>query len=412
MPPTKRKQREPSGIAGPATPDATVSDGAIQVLFSFKAALHIKESSCRLSGDLCVWMSPASSGEGRRTLVSGSSVTGRITSSADPSHLGLAIKGRIDGDYEKKISLDLCGYKMEVGNSIDVGLGGRCLPTWEKNEGGKLILSNSSSLYFSDEVAVLFTTLSARLPTGQPVAPTGTTVATAPPAAPASSSQRPRRSSRLTTDESRKGKGTLEAMTSVCTGGTENPWSELAARFLSRNFRPLTEADKQGMRSRGLPNDKVGAATHLHSRSGQGHNGPRFAMAAVEAYKDFLRLKAQHGEAVCQIWLDEVWHTHLQDVGAYQRDCATLLGGDTPLIEHAPLPPSENRRLYRATYKRRGDAGAGAASARAGEEDYSPFGSFEDYFWPEPRAARDDDPDEEDDFSIEQELEEGDVVCG
>ena len=404
----KRKQREPSGI------DATVSHGAIQVLFSFKAALHIKQSSCRLSGDLCVWMSPASSGKGRRTLVSGSCVTGRITSSADPSHLSLAIKGTVGGSeasHNKNMSLELCGYNMDVGNSIDVGLGGRCLHTWEKNEGGKLILSTSSNLYFSDEVAVLFTTLSARLPTG-------TAIATAAPAAAvceASSSQRPRRSPRLTTDESLKSKSTLafKTITIACTGGTEKSWSEqLAARFLSRNFEPLTEEDKQVMRSRGRPNDMVGAATHLHSGSNQCHNGPRFAMAAVEAYKDFLRLKAKHREAVCQIWLDEVWHTHLQDVGTYQRDCATLLGGDTPLIEHAPLPPSENRRLYRATYKWRSDARAGAASAPTGEDDYSPLGSFEDYFWPEPRAARDDDSDEDDDFGIDQELEDGDVVCG
>ena len=117
----------------------------------------------------------------------------------------------------------------------------------------------------------------------------------------------------------------------------------------------------------------------------------------MSAYQDFLRLKTIHVEAVCQVWLDEVWHTHLQDVDAYQRDCAALLGGGA-LIEHSPLPPSESMRRYRTTYAQRRDAQQGAAADE-----------FEDCFWPEPKAIQ---WDAEDDFSIERVLDAEDVVCG
>ena len=102
-----------------------------------------------------------------------------------------------------------------------------------------------------------------------------------------------------------------------------------------------------------------------------------------------------------QVWIDEVWHTHLQDVGAYKRDCATLLGGNT-LIEHAPLPPSAQRRRYRATHKT-----AAATPSKVG------LGSTSNIlFWPEPRVEEADACDEQDDFSVESVLEEEDVICG
>ena len=71
------------------------------------------------------------------------------------------------------------------------------------------------------------------------------------------------------------------------------------------------------------------------------------------------------------------------------------------VIEHAPLPPSEQRRRYRATHKRRRDAKQSAAA-----------GEYEHLFWPEPRAEAADSGDEQDDFSVDSILEKEDVVCG
>jgi hypothetical protein len=399
---SKKRPREAAAPLAAAASIAPPHGSATQVLFSFKAALHVKESRpCRLTGELCVWMFPASSSGCRRTLVSGSTITGRILSSADPNHLGQAVAGRITGQRvwgapaprtswrdSRLMEVDLCGHSVSVDTTA--------LHTWEQDEGGKLILANAEPLFCADEIAVLFTTLSARLPGAGEAVEAVTPSATAAPAvaakAEASSSRKSRRSARLATG------GPAVATPAV----DETPWSDLAARFLARNFRPLTATEKERLRSQGVPSDKVDAVTHLHMKSGQCHEGARFAAAAVEAYRAFLRLKAQHDDAVCQIWLDEVWHTHLQDVGSYRRDCAALLGAGT-LIEHTPLPPSESRRRYRATYTRHRDAGTAGTTAT---------GEFDEFFWPEPRPVSDDDPDEEDDFSIDQELEEEDVVCG
>ena len=206
------------------------------------------------------------------------------------------------------------------------------LHTWEQQEGGKLILANAAPLFTADEVAVLFTTLSARLPSAQAV------LAIAAPAAAVSelsSARRPRRPTRLTTTRP-EDLPAADAPTIGSTSSIDVPWSELASHFLARNFQPLSTDHKRQMRSQGIPSDMVDAATHLHTKSGQCHQGRVFATAAVDTYKDFLQMKAQHDDAACQIWIDEVWHTHLQDVCAYQRDCAALLGDGT-LIEHAPV---------------------------------------------------------------------------
>ena len=71
------------------------------------------------------------------------------------------------------------------------------------------------------------------------------------------------------------------------------------------------------------------------------------------------------------------------------------------VIEHAPLPPSEQRLRYRATHNRRRDGTKQGAAA----------GEYEDLFWPVPRAEASDPGDEQDDFSVDSLLEE-DVVCG
>ena len=49
----------------------------------------------------------------RRVVASGSSITGRVTSSREPSHLGSLITGRIasDGGY---MELALCGLELRV----------------------------------------------------------------------------------------------------------------------------------------------------------------------------------------------------------------------------------------------------------------------------------------------------------
>ena len=190
-----RKRTSPS--SGPAAAAAAPAiEGAEQVAFAFKAALHSKdrEDPCRLSGELCVWMRPATGGNLRRTLVSGSSITGRVTSSREPGHLAQLISGRISGDREqdergrfigdsRQLHLSLCGLEVSVGL--------RELHTWEQGEGGKLVLSNSGTgdLFFADEIAILFTTLSASRPSEQ----TGKALPAATAAA------KPRRSARLTT---------------------------------------------------------------------------------------------------------------------------------------------------------------------------------------------------------------------
>ena len=417
-----RKRTSPS--SGPAAAAAAPAiEGAEQVAFAFKAALHSKdrEDPCRLSGELCVWMRPATGCNLRRTLVSGSSITGRVTSSREPGHLAQLISGRLSGDREhdergkffrdsRQLHLSLCGLEVSVGL--------RELHTWEQGEGGKLVLSNSGTgdLFFADEIAILFTTLSASRPSEQPGQ-----------ALPATAAKKPRRSARLTTTAPTVPAAPAAApavpAAPVVSAATADPWSDLASRFLARNFRPISDAEKDRLRQQALSclrdiesceaSDKqqlrqlaeadvaeADKATHIHTKSGQCHAGHDFATAAVGAYQEYLKCKARHSEAVCQIWIDEVWHTHLQDVGAYQRDCATLLGDGT-LIEHAPLPPSEQRRRYRATHKRRRDAKQSAAA-----------GEYEHLFWPEPRAEAADSGDEQDDFSVDSILEKEDVVCG
>ena len=188
-----RKRTRWGPIAAAAAP---AIQGAEQVAFAFKAALHSKdrEDPCRLSGELCVWMRPATGGNLRRTLISGSSITGRVTSSREPGHLAQLISGRISGDREqdergrfigdsRQLHLSLCGLEVSVGL--------RELHTWEQGEGGKLVLSNSGTgdLFFADEIAILFTTLSASRPSEQ----TGKALPAATAAA------KPRRSARLTT---------------------------------------------------------------------------------------------------------------------------------------------------------------------------------------------------------------------
>ena len=423
-----RKRTRWGPIAAAAAP---AIQGAEQVAFAFKAALHSKdrEDPCRLSGELCVWMRPATGGNLRRTLVSGSSITGRVTSSREPGHLAQLISGRISGDREqdgrgrfigdsRQLHLSLCGLEVSVGL--------RELHTWEQGEGGKLVLSNSGTgdLFFADEIAILFTTLSASRPSEQ----TGKALPATTAAA------KPRRSARLTTTAPTVPAAPAAAPAApaaapaapaapAASAPTADPWSDLASRFLARNFRPLSDAEKDRLQQQALrhlrdiescePSKKqqlrqlaksdvaeADKATHIHTKSGQCHAGHDFAAAAVGAYQHFLKCKARHSEAACQIWIDEVWHTHLQDVGAYQRDCATLLGNGT-LIEHAPLPPSEQRRRYRATHNRRRDAKQGEAA-----------GEYEHLFWPEPRAEASDPGDEQDDFSVDSLLEEEDVVCG
>ena len=364
------------------------ADDAVQVIFAFKASLSTPDiQSCRMSGELCVWMSPAASPSSRRTLVSGSEVTGHITSSREPTFLGQPISGSINGSRvwggdapqrewhdTRRLEVELCGLRLGVGLSE--------LHDWEQDEGGKLILANADPLWTADKIAVLFTTLSARRPS--PQAAVSQAAESAQPPGP----KRTRRSARLNT-------APIEA--------ADDPWSSLASRFLARYFRLLTDADRVLARQQGIALED---STHIHIKSGQCHQGPKFAAAAVRAYQEFLRLKARQGDSVCQVWIDEVWHTHLQDVSAYQRDCAALLGSPQ-LIEHSPLPPTEQRQCYRVTYHRRRNANQAAAAAA---------GEYDDLFWPEPRAEQaaegDDDDDTHDDFSIERELEEDDVVCG
>ena len=119
------KRKSPPARKVPVQPPQT------QVAFAFKAALHTdQERPCRLSGELCLWMEAHESGDplDRRVVASGSSITGRVISSRDPSHLGSSITGRVasDGSY---MELTLCGleslrvYREELSD-------------WEEGEGG------------------------------------------------------------------------------------------------------------------------------------------------------------------------------------------------------------------------------------------------------------------------------------